>query len=136
MARFEFDLGPLQEMLKKLENIDEVAPRMLKPTGRIVQEALKKRVAKHRITGKMIESIKPEKPEKGKYGGWYLKVVFDGYDDDGIANDLKANVIEHGSSRQQPDPFIAATVRDCEAKVVATMQEEYDKWMKEKGLTG
>lgn len=134
MAKFEFDLGPIQDVIKELGNIDGVAPRMLKATGPIVKNALRKRVSKHRITGKMIESIKPEKPKKGKYGGWYLRVIFDGYDEDGVPNDLKANVIEYGSSTQQPDPFLSATVRDCEDEVVAVMQEEYDKWLREKGI--
>ena len=51
-----------------------------------------------------------------------------------MPNDLKANVIEYGSSTQQPDPFLSATVRDCEDEVVAVMQEEYDKWLREKGI--
>lgn len=134
MAKFEFDLGPLQEMLEKLGDIDEAAPRMLKPAGQIVRETLRKRVSRHRITGKMIESIKVKKPRKGKYGGWFLRVVFDGYDDDGVPNDLKANVIEYGSSTQQPDPFHDAVIRESQDEVVRVMQEEYDKWMKEKGL--
>ena len=36
MAKFEFDLGPIQDVIKELGNIDGVAPRMLKATGPIV----------------------------------------------------------------------------------------------------
>ena len=35
MAKFEFDLGPVQKMLEELGDIDEVAPRMLRRVGPI-----------------------------------------------------------------------------------------------------
>lgn len=135
MAKFDFDLGPIQEMLEKLGNIDEVAPRMLKPAGAIAQDAIKKRLAKHRRTGGLERSVKPGKPKKNKSGGWYLSVGFPGYDERGNPNAVKAAGLEYGNSHQQPEPFLDAAARDCEDTAVDRMQAEYSLWLREKELT-
>lgn len=134
MAKFEFDLGPVQKMLEELGDIDEVAPRMLKPAGPIAQDAIKKRLIKHRRTGGLEKSVKPGKPKKNKSGGWYLSVGFPGYDERGNPNAVKAAGLEYGNSHQQPEPFLDAAARDCEDTVVDAMQAAYNLWLREKEL--
>lgn len=136
MARFVFDLGPVQDMLGKLGNIDEVAPRMLKSAGPIVAETIKGKLAHHRRTGGLIRSVKPGKPKQNKNGGWYLSVGFSGYDADGHPNAVKAAGIEYGNRHQQPEPFLDAAARDCEDVAVDAMRAQYNLWLAEKELTG
>lgn len=136
MARFDFDLGGVQEQLEKLGNIDEVAPRMLKSAGPIVVTTIKEKLAAHRRTGGLIRSVKAGKPKARKGGGYYLSVGFSGYDTDGHPNAVKAAGIEYGNSHQQPQPFLDAAARDCEEAVVDNMQANFNLWLAEKGLTG
>ncbi len=117
MAKFEFDLGPVQKMLEELGDIDEVAPRMLRRVGPIAKAAIQGRLKKHSRTG-----------------GWYIIVGFRGYDENGHPNDVKAAGLEYGNSHQQPEPFLDAAAKDCEVEVVDAMQAEYNLWLKEKGL--
>lgn len=135
MAKFEFDLGPVQDVLKELGNIDEVAPRMLQRVGPIAKGAIQERLKKHSRTGALVKSVKPGRPKKGKTGGWYMIVGFRGYDADGQPNDVKAAGLEYGNSHKQPEPFLDAAARDCEAEAVDAMQAEYNLWLAEKGLT-
>ena len=66
----------------------------------------------------------------------YINVVigFDGYDDTGVANQLKANVLESGSSKQQKRPFMRPAVntsrKQAEAKMAETLDREIEKLMK------
>ena len=66
----------------------------------------------------------------------YINVVigFDGYDDKGVANQLKANVLESGSSKQQKRPFMRPAVnasrKQAEAKMAETLDREIKKLMK------
>lgn len=134
MAKFEFDLGPLQRTLEKLGDIDEVAPRMLRPAGKIAEAAIRKRLGRHRRTGGLEKSVKAGKPKKRKSGGWYLGVGFTGYDGKGHPNAVKAAGLEYGNSHQQPEPFLDAVARDCEEAAVDAMQAEYTVWLQEKEL--
>lgn len=136
MARFDFDLGGIQEQLAKLGNIDEVAPRMLKSAGPIVVSTIQEKLGRHRRTGGLIKSVKAGKAKERKAGGWYLKVGFSGYDADGHPNAVKAAGIEYGNSHQQPEPFLDAAARDCEEAAVDAMQAQYNLWLAEKELTG
>ena len=66
----------------------------------------------------------------------YINVVigFDGYDDKGVANQLKANVLESGSSKQQKRPFmrpaVNASKKRATAKMAETLDREIEKLMK------
>ena len=66
----------------------------------------------------------------------YINVVigFDGYDDKGVANQLKANVLESGSSKQQKRPFMRPAVntsrKRAEAAMAETLDREIEKLMK------
>ena len=135
MAKFEFDLGPVQQMLKELGNIDEVAPRMLIAAAPIVQKTIQERLKKHSRTGGLVKSVKPKKPKKDKdSAGWSLIVGFSGKDQNGHPNAVKAAGLEYGNSHQQPEPFLDAAARDCEDAVVDAMQAAYNLWLREKEL--
>ena len=59
----------------------------------------------------------------------YINVVigFDGYDDKGVANQLKANVLESGSSKQQKRPFMRPAVNTSRKRAEAAMAETLDR---------
>lgn len=62
----------------------------------------------------------------------YINVVigFDGYDDKGVANQLKANVLESGSSKQQKRPFMRPAVNTSRKRAEAAMAETLDREIK------
>ena len=66
----------------------------------------------------------------------FINVVigFDGYDRKGVANQLKANVLESGSTKQRKRPFMRPAVntsrKKAEAKMAETIDREIEKLMK------
>ena len=94
-----------------------------------VEEAMRAAVEEHRDTGAMIESVGVLK--KGGIvstaDGAEGKVGFNGYDAKGVANDLKANVIEYGTSRRKAKPFLSKVKRAAQKDVEAAMQSVLDK---------
>src|SRR5665648_238292 len=56
-------------------------------------------------------------------GNWNAKIGFDGYGTDGVANQLKARVLESGSSKQQKTPFVRPAVNATKKQAVARMGE-------------
>lgn len=121
----------LIRQLRSMENIEKVAPKMLNAAKKVVRPVLKKNIARHHRTGDLERSIKGDKNRKNQYG-WYTKVVFDGYDRKGVANDIKANVIEYGRSNGNhgnipAQPFLQKTVNESNDDVVDAMQEVYNE---------
>ena len=121
----------LMRQLRKMENIDKVAPKMLNAAKKIVKPALKKNVARHHRTGDLERSIKGTKNRKNQYG-WYTKLIFDGFDRNGVANDTKATVIEYGRAKGKrgsvaADPFIQRTINETNDDAVDAMQEVFNE---------
>lgn len=121
----------LMRQLREMENIDKVAPKMLNAAKKVVKPVLKKNISRHRRTGDLEKSIKGDKNRKNQYG-WYTKLFFDGYDRNGVPNNLKANVIENGRSNGNrgnipAQPFLQKTVNESNDDVVDAMQEVYNE---------
>jgi HK97 gp10 family phage protein len=55
-------------------------------------------------------------------GDWSAKIGFDGYDKKGVANQLKARVMESGSSKQKKKPFIRPAVNQVKQKATDEME--------------
>lgn len=84
-------------------------------------------------TGELEKSlgIAPMRNDRGYVN---TRIGFDGYDSKGVANQLKANVLESGSSKQPKRPFMRPAVnasrKPAEAKMAQVVDQEIEKIMK------
>lgn len=60
-------------------------------------------------------------------GDMNTKIGFDGYDHNGVANTLKARVMESGSSRIKKRPFVRPAVTKNKQKAIQVMGETIEK---------
>lgn len=85
-------------------------------------------------TGALSDSLGITPITKDKDGWWNAKVGFDGYDGRGVPNQLKARVMESGSSTIKKRPFVRPAVQATKTKAVRAMgevvDEEIEKTMK------
>ncbi len=55
------------------------------------------------------------------------KVGFDGYDEKGVPNQLKARVMESGSSRIRKRPFIRPAIKRSQNRAIEAMKDQFKK---------
>lgn len=86
-------------------------------------------------TGDLAASLGITPITQDQNGWWNAKVGFDGYDSRGVPNQLKARVMESGSSTIRKRPFVEPAVKATKGPAVQAMQrvidEETMKIMKE-----
>lgn len=136
MAKFTVDIpNDIHRQLQRIANLDDVAPQMIEEAAPHLVEAVKRRLAVHRNTGALEQSVKFGEVKKARGGGYYGKSYFDGYDPatvtpskpKGTANAIKAMALEWGSTKQAATPFLVSAKKDCEREVVDTMQEVFNR---------
>lgn len=85
-------------------------------------------------TGSMADKFGITKMEQDKLGNWNVHIGWDGYDPNGRANQLKANVMESGNSKQKARPFVKPTVAAMKNRTEYVMgkiiEDEMKKIMK------
>ncbi len=136
MARFAFKAGDEYaiKLSRLVTNHDEIAKKAIYGAVEIVADKIKsnlKGVLSEEATGELVESFGVTPIDKDKQGNWNAKVGFDGYDSKGVPNQLKARVLESGSSKQKKRPFVRpamnATKKQARAKMEQIIEEEYKK---------
>lgn len=132
MAKISFKSG--DDYALKLSRLatgsEEIAKKAIYEGVSIVADEIKsnlEKVLSSEATGDLIESFGVTPIERDSDGNWNAKVGFDGYDRNGVPNQLKARVIESGKSGQQKKPFVRPAVNKTRKKVVAKMKEVIDK---------
>jgi HK97 gp10 family phage protein len=80
-------------------------------------------VLSEEATGELVASFGITPIKKDREGNWNAKVGFDGYDSKGVANQLKARVLESGSTKQRKRPFVRPAVNSTRKKVVEKMNQ-------------
>lgn len=146
MFSFSIPKG-FEQMLSKISNIDEVAPKMLNAAAPVVIAAIKARAPVE--SGSLRDSVKASKPKLSKSGSWMCNIYFDGYETRTlksgktvkIPNMQKARTLEFGrrgrvNLRARPDgsvgeglgakPFILSAVRDSSEDAANAMQEVFE----------
>ena len=127
----------------KAEGLDEYMSK-LKAMGASVEGSIKRAV--YPAAGMVIEAIKANTPTdtgglresaalrtfKNENGFVYTEVTFDGYDERGHPNPVKARVLESGSSTRQKHPFIRPAVNRVKAQAESLMASEFEKICEEK----
>jgi len=127
-------LSAFAEQLKRLgdkSTVDAVMKPTLYEGAGIYADALRKAAEAHVDTGDMVDSITLSQMKEGD--GWYTSLGFAGYDSKGVANAIKAAVIESGTSTRPKHPFIRPALKaakeNAEAAMSAKMQEIIENMM-------
>jgi len=129
----KFEAKGLDEYMAKLRDL-----------GADVEGSIKRAV--YPAAGMVIEAIKANTPVdtgglrdsaalrayRNDNGYVYTQVTFDGYDEKGHPNPVKARVLESGSSTRQKHPFIRPALNRVKAQAVSMMATEFDKICEEK----
>jgi len=78
-------------------------------------------------TGELEKSLGIAKIKRDEFGNWNTKIGFDGYDSKGVPNQLKARVMESGSSKIRKRPFVRPAVNATKDRAVAKMGQVIDE---------
>jgi HK97 gp10 family phage protein len=117
----------------------EIAKKAIYEAAGIVADKIRdnlENVVSSEATGDLAKSLGITPISRDKDGNLNAKIGFDGYDRNGTANQLKANVLENGTSdqRQFPRPFVqpavAATKKQALDAMRRVIDEETQKIMK------
>ena len=71
------------------------------------------RVQSDEATGQLLNSLGTTPIKMDRNGNWNGKVGFHGYDKNGVPNQLKARVMESGTSKRKKRPFIRPALNKC-----------------------
>lgn len=135
MARMAINAGDdFALMLSSLEaRSEEIAQKAIFAGANVVADKIKsnlKSVVSSEASGAMLESFGVTPIGKDKDGNWNAHIGFDGYSGKsyknfpkGTPNQLKARVLESGSSKQLKRPFVRPAVNSTKAEVVRRMNQ-------------
>lgn len=140
MGKFDFEFDTeLVRQLERLENFDEIAPRILDESVPILERHVKRELANHRRTSTLLNSVKKTKANKNRYG-WFVTVRPTGtskiyMDDKGVIRKRKKPVrnmeilahAEYGTSKQSPVPILTKALNDARQEVTDKMQEIFNE---------
>lgn len=138
MARMTFKAGDdyALKLSKLATNSDEIAKKAIYAAAEIVADKIKSNlegVLSEEATGELVDSFGISKIDVDSDSNWNAKIGFDGYDSEGVPNQLKARVLESGSSRQPKRPFVKpainATKTAAQAAMAKVIDEEIEKTM-------
>ena len=127
----------------QMEGLDDYMKR-LKDLGASVEGSIKRAV--YPAAGMVIEAIKANTPVdtgglrnsaalrtfQNENGFVYTEVTFEGYDERGHPNPVKARVLESGSSTRQKHPFIRPAVNRVKLAAEFMIEQEFVKICEEK----
>ena len=77
--------------------------------------------------GDLLGSLGITPPDVDSQGNVNTKIGFDGYDSEGVANQLKARVMESGTSKIKKRPFVRPAVNRSKKKALEAMQKKFDE---------
>lgn len=80
--------------------------------------------------GDLADSLGITPPDIDDKGNANVKIGFHGYDRNGVANVLKARVMESGKSGQKKKPFVRPAVNRSKPKVIKAMKEKLGEEIK------
>ena len=117
--------------LSRLAGADqrEIAGKAIHDAAEIVTDEIRSRlqgVIKGPSTGALAASLGIAKMQETQ-DGYNVKIGFDGYDEHGHPNQLKARVLESGSSKQRKRPFMRPAVAATQKKAIEKMGEVIDE---------
>lgn len=134
MARFAFK-GADEYALKlsKLQNTRPVAEKALKAGAGVVADKIRanaNNILSKESTGDMMDSFGITPMDMDSKGNWNVKIGFDGYDRNGVPNQLKARVLNSGSSKVKKTRFVSKAVKSTKAEAQKLIGDTVDKEIK------
>ena len=116
---------------------DEIAKKAIFEGAKVIANKIKSNlegVLSSEATGELVASFGVTPIEKDKNGDWNAKIGFDGYDSNGVPNQLKARVLESGSSQQRKTPFVRPAVNATKNTVIEKMGQVINEEIKKLNL--
>ena len=134
MAKITFKMDDYAHKLNEVRyEMDDIAKKAVHEGAGIVADEIRRRLEQtisNEATGELLESLGITPVEMDKRGDFNAKVGFDGYDSKGVPNQLKARVLESGSSKQKKRPFVRPAVNATRQKVYFKMSQVVDEEIK------
>lgn len=132
MARMTFKAGDEYaiKLSKYAANNDAIAKKAIYQGAKVVADKIKdnlKGVLSEKATGELVDSFGISKIDTDKNGDWNAKIGFDGYDSNGIPNQLKARVLESGTSTIKKKPFVRPALNATRKSTVEVMNKVIDE---------
>lgn len=141
MAKITFKAG--EEFAVKLSRLESgseaIAKKAIYAGAGIVTDKIRSNLQANlagstQSTGSLVNSLGITPITRGRDGWINAKVGFDGYDEKGVPNQLKARVMESGTSKIKKRPFVRpavnATKKPAEEAMQRVIDEEIEKIMK------
>lgn len=137
MARITFKGG--EDFMRRLEQMGDRSEAMIKEAiyegAHILTDEIRANLEKNlsgsdESTGALAGSLGITKIKKDDSGVWNAKIGFDGYDEKGVPNQLKARLMESGSSTIQKRPFVRPAVNAKRKEVKAAMERVINEEIK------
>jgi len=133
MATIEFE--GIDEYIKKLQalgdDIEGSCKRAIYPAAGLVIEAIKANTPTDGTAGGLRDSM-ALRTFKSEDGYIHTEVAFEGVDEKGHPNAVKARVLESGSSTRQKHPFIRPALNQVKKQAEAIIAAEFEKICEEK----
>ena len=132
MARMTFKAG--DEFALKLSRLsadsDRIAKQAIYAGAKVVADEIKNSlegVLSPEATGDLADSFGITPISQDRDGNWNARLGFDGYDRNGVPNQLKARALESGTSKQPKRPFARPAVNRTRKKAQAEMARTIDE---------
>jgi len=127
--QLELQLSKLGNMSTKIAK--DVVMAGAQPVADEIRKGLENNLAGSKYSkGDLLDSLGIAPPGVDNQGNVNTKIGFDGYDSNGVANQLKARVMESGSSKQKKKPFVRPAVNRSKKRVEEAMQKKFDEEIK------
>ena len=135
MARMAFKAGDeyVLRLSRYAANSDEISKKAIYAASKIVADKIKDNlegVLSPYATGELAQSFGIAAIDQDKDGNWNTKLGFDGYDSNKVPNQLKARVLESGSSQQPKRPFVRPAVNATKYQAQLEMAQIIDDEIK------
>ena len=132
MARISFKKGDdyALKLSKLAADSEEVAKKAIYEAAGIVADKIVSnayKVMSDHGASEMMHSFGIAPIKQDDDANWNTKIGFDGYDSKGVPNQLKARVLESGSSRQQKRPFVRPAVNATKKQALEAMRKVIDE---------
>lgn len=134
MAEFSFDVNT--EIFSKGLSDPNLTIEMVKAGQDVMLNAIKHGAEKHKVTGKMANSLRKAKVTRNKDGDVVGRVKFMGSSGVKVSkngqrfdatNWIKAFRIEYGTANQRAQPFVRPAIVGAAKEMKAAMQKVFDE---------
>lgn len=137
MARMAVNLGEdyMLRLLRAEELSETIAQKAIEAGAGVVANEIRANLNANlsgstESTGALAAALGITPVSKDEKGFWNAKVGFDGYDEKGVPNQLKARVMESGSSKIQKRPFVRPAVNATKKAAQDVMQQVVEEELK------